>query len=96
MNKVVIRKIGGFYNIFDNDAIIINYLFDYKIVNNRSGFPLNSLDKVINILEDNKVSYKVIDNDATFKNKDYKKVNKYNYVLDKGKKKIDIEYKIIV
>ena len=45
--NVVIRKSGGFYNVFDDDAIIISYLTGYKITDGRCGFPINSLDKVV-------------------------------------------------
>lgn len=51
---VVFRKVGGFYHVFDGDSYILNYLFNYKIVGNRVGFPINSINKVINILEDKK------------------------------------------
>ena len=74
MNCVVIRKTGGFYQVFDNDAIIINYLCDYKIVNGRVGFPLNSIDKVVNLLMENKISYCVKEG---MKEVDSKEYNKY-------------------
>ena len=55
--SIVIRKSGGFYSVFDDDAIVVSYLTGYKVVNGKAGFPINSLDKVINLLEDNKVNY---------------------------------------
>ena len=30
-NYLIIRKVGLFYNAFDDDAIILNYLLDYII-----------------------------------------------------------------
>ena len=90
MSSILIRKAGGFYHVFDDDAIIISYLMDYKITDGRCGFPINSIDKVINVLEDNKISYEIKDGNK----KSYKKYNKYNYFLEKGKKKIDIDYRI--
>ena len=57
MECVVIRKVGGFYSAFDDDAIIISYLAGYKIVSGRCGFPINSLNKVTNLLGDNKINY---------------------------------------
>jgi len=51
--SILIRRVGGFYNVFDDDAIIVSYLTGYKVVNGRCGFPINGLSKVVNILEDN-------------------------------------------
>lgn len=28
--SIVLRKAGGFYQVFDNDALIVNYLFNLK------------------------------------------------------------------
>ena len=91
---VLIRKSGGFYNVFDDDAIIISYLTGYKITDGRCGFPLNSLNKVTNLLDDNKVNYTVKEKMEDEEKKNYKKNNKYSNVLDKGKKKISIDYRI--
>lgn len=52
MNSVVLRKSGGFYIFFDDDAIIISFLCNYKINNGRVGFPINTINKVTNLLED--------------------------------------------
>ena len=93
-SNVVIRKSGGFYNVFDNDAIIVSYLTGYKIVGGRCGFPLNSLNKVTNILEDNKINYIVRENMKDIESKNYSNNNKYDKILDKGKKKYDIDYRI--
>lgn len=94
--NVVIRKSGGFYNVFDGDAIIVSYLTGYKITDGRCGFPLNSLNKVINLLDDNKINYIVKENMIDKEKKNYKKNNKYNKILDKGKKKINIDYRVSI
>ena len=60
MSSIKIRKIGKFYNAFDNDALILHYLFNYKVNNGRVGFPENSFNKVINTLEDKNINYEVI------------------------------------
>ena len=93
-DSVVIRKSGGFYNVFDNDAIVVSYLTGYKITDGRCGFPLNSLNKVINLLEDNKINYVVKENMLDKEKKNYKNNNKYSIVLDKGKKKLNIDYRV--
>ena len=94
MDCVVIRKVGGFYNVFDDDAIIVSYLTDYKIVGGRCGFPINSLNKVANLLDNNSVNYVVKNNTEEAVKKNYKSKNKYIKILEKGKKKFDIDYRI--
>ena len=44
-NYINIVKKGGFYTVYNNDCYIINYLFNYKIVNNKTGFPISSINK---------------------------------------------------
>lgn len=94
MNNVVLRKSGGFYVCFDNDAIILSYLCNYKLNNGRVGFPINTINKVINILDNNSVNYIVKDNMEEVDKKIFGKKNKYKYYLDKGKKKINLDYRI--
>lgn len=62
-NKIVIRKAGNFYQVFDNDAIIFWYLFKYRIVNRKVGFPISIESKILKTLEDKKIHYQVIIND---------------------------------
>lgn len=103
MNSVVLRKSGGFYICFDDDAIVLSYLCNYivlsylcnyKINNGKVGFPLNTINKVINILENNSVSYIVKENMEDVNKKMYGNKNKYKCYLEKGKKKIDLDYRI--
>ena len=82
-NCVLLRQIGKFVNAFDEDALIVNYLLDYKLSNGKIGFPSSVLPKVINVLEDNHISYEIKGtlNDTVM---NYKNRNKYNYVLEKA------------
>ena len=89
--NVVIRKSGLFYEVFDNDAEIFHYLFNYKIVNHRVGFPNNAINKVINILENKEISYEVIGEDSKH---DFKDKNQYNLYIAKSKNKIELNDKI--
>lgn len=73
---ILFKTSGKFINAYKDDAYILNYLFNYKIVNNKVGFPTTSLNKVINTLEENSISYKLGD---TFK--DFNNANKYNKFL---------------
>lgn len=89
--QITIRKHGGFYHVFDDDCYILYYLFCYKIINRRVGFPLNSLNKVINKLTDLSISYEVIEESK----RDFKKLNKYNKYLKLGISKYDKDNKYL-
>jgi len=91
---VVIRRSGGFYNVFEDDAIIVSYITGYKIVGGRCGFPLKSLGKIVNLLDDNKVNYVVRESMKDIMKNNYKKNNKYSKILDRGKKKINVDYRV--
>ena len=58
---------------------------------NRVGFPLSAYNKVVNTLEDNKISYTDKYNN---KSSDYKRKNNYNKLLDLGKRKYSLNYRI--
>ena len=61
MKELKIRKSGIFYETFDEDASILHYLFSYKIIDDRVAFPSNSLDKVLEIIKENKINIFEID-----------------------------------
>ena len=90
---ILLIKIGNFYEMFDIDSLIINKLFDYKLKpikdTFKCGFPINSLDNVINKLNYENINYVIIDDeiikDKRYENNNYKNYNfninilKYNY-----------------
>ena len=84
IDKVVMVKYGNFYRCFYDDALIMSYLFNYKITNrNTVGFPINTLNNVLDKLKDNKISCVVvyeINNVISYVIID----NKYMEVLDKA------------
>ena len=86
VDKVVIIKYGNFYRCANNDALITSYLLNYKIIKRDTvGFPINTLNKVLETLKDNKISCVVIygiNNVISYCIID----NKYMEVLDKAKK----------
>lgn len=49
---LVLIKDGSFYITFYDDALILNYLFNYKVINN----------KVLSKLDNNNISYYIDDN----------------------------------
>ena len=70
-----VRKIGKFYNVFGDDCYLLYYLFDYKIKQNRKGFPSRAYNKVINKLEEQMIDYEIIGEGIKVS---FKKKNNYN------------------
>lgn len=91
MSEIVIRRSGGFYSVYGDDCYILFYLLGYKIVGDRVGFPISAYNKVVNTLEDNKISYTDKYNN---KSNDYKRKNNYNKLLDLGKRKYSLNYRM--
>lgn len=60
--KVILFQSGSFYVTFFQDAEILNYLFSYQIHENKVGFPIKNLEKVIFQLREEKLNYIVVDN----------------------------------
>lgn len=94
---VVMIKIGTFYEVYNDDANIITYLFKYKIKTLSSsdrvcGFPLGAINKVLYILENKNINYIMIDKSHNYEEEgkvNYKKKNKYYEVLDIANEYID-------
>lgn len=100
---VVIYKQGGkFYDVYGYDALIFNLLFNFKILQKETstsktvkcGFPDNSLGKIVNKLEDNKISYQIITREKDPVVKDFKKINNYFKFKDEATKKNDLIVRI--
>ena len=76
---LIIKEAGKFYRAYDIDALIINMLIGYQVtMGPKIGFPDNALSKVINRLEENKISYRSIVKGQIEKEYNYKKLNQYN------------------
>ena len=84
--SLILRKMGNFYYGFDEDAYIISNLFNYKITEHRCGFPLNSLSKIIKVLEEKQINYIIREDEDTIK--DFSKQNNYQKYLDESINKI--------
>ena len=89
---VVFIKCGKFYRTYDEDAIIMNYLLCYQIMDNRLGFPLEGLFKVKNKLKSECINYVIADGVDIFS--DVIDGNKYNEVLSLGRTEYDKFIKI--
>ena len=88
-----LRKSGKFYHAFGDNATILHYIMGYKIVAEKggAGFPESAINKVINALEDNEISYIVYDKETIEYEKDFKKINAYKSILKKGVKALSNE-----
>lgn len=93
MKCVSLFKNGGFYSVYGNDTYIFHYLFNYKIIDNRTSFPISVYDKVTSKLKDNSISYV---NKCTEDIVDFKKKNRYDEFLELGKCKYSFSHKIDV
>ncbi|MBR1937291.1 MAG: hypothetical protein IJ842_06350 [Bacilli bacterium] len=82
---VVLIKFGNFYECFEKDAFILNVLFKYKVkkISNsfKVGFPISSLDNVIDKFHKEKINYVVVENDNVIK-KSFDNNNYFNYKFD--------------
>ena len=86
MSKYIeFKRKGKFYEVKHEDAYILWYLLRYKIYNNRIGFPESSLFKVLDILKENQVGYRLsLDDDLGYIKSTTE--NKYEEILEKAKK----------
>lgn len=85
--SIILRKVGNFYQTFDDDALIISYLFNYKVINHKCGFPINAIEKIEEKLEENTINYIIKQENEVIKN--YKEKNNYDNYLEKSKEKLN-------
>lgn len=98
---IVLLKCGNFYISLDNDAIVMSIVFCYKIKEFgnyiKVGFPLLSLNKVLNKLNDQEINYIVIDESITVKQKFRdNKYNDYGVDYEYNKSRIDSINKLLI
>ena len=90
MKKVVrIRKVGKFCQVYEDDAYVIHAIMGYNVSNGRIGFPISSIGKVQNKLEEYKISYQIMDRESITDSNDFKSNNKYDKYLCVGTKSMD-------
>lgn len=90
MKKCVnLRLIGKFYQAYEDDAYVIHALMDYKVSNGKVGFPIISIGKVQNKLDECKINYKIIDKDSIVSENDFRNFNKYDKYLKDGIKSMN-------
>ena len=81
---LILFKSGNFYLSFDEDAIIMNKVFNYKINDLKSnikvGFPVNSLNKCLEKLKNLNINFLIIDNNEIIKKQNNDINNFSNYI----------------
>lgn len=84
-------KVGLFYNFLNNDAVTVSNLTNLKITNLsptilKCGFPLNSLDKYINLFNSLNLKIKIIDtvnHNTAYNIHDFKLSNEFKNLCKK-------------
>lgn len=81
---LILIKCGNFYECIDTDAFILNKIMGYKLkrLSNtfKAGFPINSLDKVIDKLFNENINYIIVDNEIIeIKEFDNNTYSNYNF-----------------
>lgn len=82
-NTVIIMKYGNFYRCFYNNALIMNYIFNYKINETRIGFPISIINNVINTLDELNIGYLIYNKENDIKYNIHKD-NNYEVYLEKA------------
>ncbi|MBQ8234301.1 MAG: hypothetical protein IJZ36_01795 [Bacilli bacterium] len=81
---IILIKSGNFYVALQQDAIVLNDIFKYKlnISNNiiKVGFPINTLNKILKTLDNININYIVLDKNILHINKN--KTNAYNKYIN--------------
>ena len=101
-DTIIIVKIGNFYNVFGQDAYIISYLFGYKlnkIYNGiiTTGFPKESINKVMARLEHKKINYLVVNKSNNYEVDEKcinNNLNTYKKVLMDAKSYINVKLRV--
>ncbi len=94
-NVLKLYKIGKFYNAYKDDGYIIHELMGYKFVEYKQsvGFPESAFSKVIQKLNDEKISYEIYEKNKVVDK--YKGINKnYQHVLKKAINNINVENRV--
>lgn len=74
---------GNFFYTFLEDATLMNYLFGYKIVDNKVGFPISIIERIKSKLNCLKVDYVIVKNDDYYLNT-FKDFNTYSKIREEA------------
>lgn len=91
---VIMQKFGNFFEVLDIDAFIINQILGYKITKIsetvKCGFPIQSLNKVIEMLRSKKINFVALDKDVVIQKEEYEDntYEKYSFDTDQMKYRV--------
>lgn len=102
-DTLVLIKSGNFYRCYDDDSFIIAYLMDYQVkttvLNDMAGFPVDSLNKVLDQLELRRINYKIFEFSegiAVLKQEcNFKEDNCYDGIYNLAERYVKVRDKII-
>lgn len=99
--KLILIKIGNFYNSYGKDLYIISYLFNYQLRDTDKiiscGFPKGALNKILKTIEDREISYIIVNKSNNYEEEDkidFKKKNMYLETYNKAHKYLSKKRKI--
>ena len=99
-DSVILVEIGKFYHVYGKDALILSYIFKYKLAETKEknictcAFPKTSYAKVISTLENKKINYIILDRRNNYdvdEKSDNKNLNTYTKWYEKAKIFINIK-----
>ncbi len=74
-DSLILIKSGLFYITYDEDAYLLNYLFDYQVIDNKVGFPSSKIDSVKEELKKCQINVYISDTDEFIQNNENKYVS---------------------
>ena len=74
-DSLILIKSGLFYITYDEDAYLLNYLFDYQVIDNKVGFPSSKIDSVKEELKKCQINVQISDTDEFIQNNENKYVS---------------------
>lgn len=81
---IILIKSGSFYCSFDEDAVVLKKVFNYKINqlknNIKVGFPISLIEKNTNILKKQKINYVIVEDKKVVKREKFKFNNYSKYI----------------
>ena len=88
--SILLVKIGTFYHTYGRDAYIMSYLFDYQIKKveanyDTCGFPKSTINRVLKKLEDEKISYMLLNRSQNYEieeENNFKTENRYKEIYN--------------
>jgi len=89
---------GKFIHLYDNNAIVMHYVFGYKLNNKgssyRCGFPKDNLYTVVDRLEDLFISYEVNEDKNVLRGTEFKDNDEYLNIYKGATKQLEVDKKI--